>query len=76
MDMRIDQEKVNAAIVQYLNDFGVTNKTIWEVREASEACNPIMAIDGFREERDMPHCPDCGEVGERKGHQDCQYPQD
>ena len=22
------------------------------------------------------HCPDCGEPGERKGHQTCQYPQD
>lgn len=21
-------------------------------------------------------CPDCGEPGERKGHQTCQYPQD
>ena len=21
-------------------------------------------------------CPDCGKQGERKGHQDCQYPQD
>lgn len=22
-----------------------------------------------------PHCPDCGKLGERKGHMDCQYPE-
>lgn len=30
----------------------------------------------LRIEDDEPCCPDCGEPGERMGHQGCQYPTD
>lgn len=31
---------------------------------------------GRSEERSPTRCPDCGEEGERRGHQTCQYPTD
>ena len=32
------------------------------------------AVREFRLERKMGACPDCGELGERRGHMTCQYP--
>ena len=43
--------KEQEAITQYLKDFGVTPKSIWEVREASERGTVIETLNEYRKER-------------------------
>lgn len=46
----------------------------WEVRviESDSLSEVVRGAEG--ELRSHPHCPDCGTVGARKGHQECRFP--
>jgi len=44
----------------------------WTTREDAKQTSRKARRENDRRER----CADCGEPGERTGHQECQYPQD
>ena len=59
------------------------SRAFWEVKDALQQLaktnhgwryRPAAYMAMRRRRRIGPHCPDCGKQGERKGHQDCQFP--
>lgn len=63
------------ATVEYTSGAGITRQKAVPY----DHLLPAGTTETRRKARNPAHvdrCPDCGEVGERKGHQTCQYPQD
>ena len=54
------RKEVNDMATEYLKDFGVTNVTIWEVREAYSHTDPAAELTEYRRHREAQSSSDEG----------------
>lgn len=47
---------------------------VYSLADALAKGDKLVAAYRARCEKQFPACPDCGAAGERRGHQECQYP--
>ena len=74
--MATEKFKIHEAALEILRE-----NSLMTMKEAVELAREMVRNQDRDQERpcNLPsrrYCPDCGEVGEIKGHQTCQYPKE